>query len=596
MVDINYCTIRALTTTVGLPLRVARQIIAYKRKQRRRPAIERLDELWNIPGMTKNMFERLRRHYTFCDCTVSSSHADLTKRPRSDAKRKTSGKGAKHKVNAKRSDEEKSSSLGQTSNENDETEEISQLETANIRKSVESCKQGERLMSRKSKSRANKGKAKSRNSKPRSRKRRVSKPSMKMVSVDQINWNTNSRTRTGAVNSLALKPVSVSTSQSGNKLLVTYMPKLKELDSGGALTRELSLPQASKSARESSPSRIASEIRESSPPTGGSPVPNSPKTPRSRRNRSPGSRNSSTSPKSGKSPKCGSRLSRSPKLRTLKSPKHLSHRYMVNDDVEMTHIDETIGQSPESQTSRKAATSALRKSQSPECSPQRRYTVEMTHGEEAETGLSTADYISDVKQDLPAKRYKSPKKKRVRILEHTKIPEAETALKTYPKSPATRSDYKIKSPKRKRSPSVSSRRTCTPNEYTTAGTTDDELTDDGDQYEMGCQPRQGKERRRRRSRDQRDVQYSNVCEEHFHEDQLVSPMEEQCSTSVLDESRSVEPTTFPTKRDLARYRKQLSRRASPSASARRSAKRSPTRESRHPRQGSPQSTGYCIIS
>ena len=60
MVNINNCTVDALTAKVGIPLGVAWQIVAYKHDRKQRHAIECLDELKNIPGMAHQVITALQ--------------------------------------------------------------------------------------------------------------------------------------------------------------------------------------------------------------------------------------------------------------------------------------------------------------------------------------------------------------------------------------------------------------------------------------------------------------------------------------------------------------------------------------------------------
>lgn len=61
MEDINACTARKLTTFLGIPPRIANEVVKYRRK---RKGISHMDELWRIKGMTRPLF-RLMTHNLF---------------------------------------------------------------------------------------------------------------------------------------------------------------------------------------------------------------------------------------------------------------------------------------------------------------------------------------------------------------------------------------------------------------------------------------------------------------------------------------------------------------------------------------------------
>ena len=272
MININNCTVDTLTAKVGIPLGVAWQIVAYKRDRKQRQVIECLDELKNIPGMTDQHFEKLLRH---CKTFGYSALSSRTKSRRNATKNETKEleKGARRKLKAKR--------ISDTQN----ISKVSHLTTdIGLKKtdlSEGSCKKRKRSMFRKIKSGPKntsdlpEGKARFvTKNRPRKKARVVKKEH-----IPEVNKNYNRRTRKGKVKSLILNPVSVSASQSGNKLFVTYIPGLPEalnfLNSqkpGESLVRECPPPFASSpqpgssSRRASSPPRPLSPQRSSSPP------------------------------------------------------------------------------------------------------------------------------------------------------------------------------------------------------------------------------------------------------------------------------------------------------------------------------------------
>ena len=273
MININNCTVDTLTAKVGIPLGVAWQIVAYKRDRKQRQVIECLDELKNIPGMTDQHFEKLLRH---CKTFGYSALSSRTKSRRNATKNETKEleKGARRKLKAK--------SISDTQNI---SKKVSHLITnIGLKKTDLSegyCKKRKRSMFRKIKSGPKntsdlpEGKARFvTKNRPRKKARVVKKEH-----IPEVNKNYNRRTRKGKVKSLILNPVSVSASQSGNKLFVTYIPGLPEalnfLNSqkpGESLVRECPPPFASSpqpgssSRRASSPPRPLTPQRSSSPP------------------------------------------------------------------------------------------------------------------------------------------------------------------------------------------------------------------------------------------------------------------------------------------------------------------------------------------
>ena len=106
----------------------------------------------------------------------------------------------------------------------------------------------------------------------------ISKKVVKTEQIPELNKNYNRRTRKGKEKSLVLNPVSVSASQSGNKLFVTYIPGLPEAlnflnsqKSGESLVRECPPPFASSPQPGSSPRRASSPPRPLSPQRSSSP-------------------------------------------------------------------------------------------------------------------------------------------------------------------------------------------------------------------------------------------------------------------------------------------------------------------------------------
>ena len=207
----------------------------------------------------------------------------------------------------------------------------------------------------------------------------ISKKVVNTEQIPELNKNYNRRIRKGQEKSLVLNPVSVSASQSGNKLFVTYIPGLPEAlnflnsqKSGESLVRECPPPFASSPQpgssprrasspprplspqRSSSPPRPRSPQRSSSPPRPLSPERTSSSRPSQPKAASPTPRpippqpaSSSLRPllKRASSPLCSSpestkisrRESRSPALKRSKTPKRLkinsprTHRYMVSE-------------------------------------------------------------------------------------------------------------------------------------------------------------------------------------------------------------------------------------------------------------------------
>ena len=84
LLDINLCTVKELTAKVGLPGELARQIIEYKKKRKRRPAIERLDELWYVPGMNHEVYKKIKRYYKSCNLLASSSNKNCNENSRTE--------------------------------------------------------------------------------------------------------------------------------------------------------------------------------------------------------------------------------------------------------------------------------------------------------------------------------------------------------------------------------------------------------------------------------------------------------------------------------------------------------------------------------
>ena len=124
-----------------------------------------------------------------------------------------------------------------------------------------SCKKRESSISRKARPRPLKDKTKSRkgNTNPH-KKRRVSKHDLEIAAIAQKNCNANSRTEPEGPKALALEPNSGSLSQSGKKLLVTYISGIPQaLTFVKSAFRESSLPQAE------------SDIQGSPPPKGSPP-------------------------------------------------------------------------------------------------------------------------------------------------------------------------------------------------------------------------------------------------------------------------------------------------------------------------------------
>ena len=544
MVNINHCTVSALTTKVGIPLSVARQIIAYKRDRKRKQAIECLDELKNIQGMTDQHFEKLLRH---CKTFGYSALSSRTRPPQNATQRenKEREKGARRKLKAKRiRDTQK---IVKTSRGNNQTKKVSHLITE-IKKcdvSEGSCKKRKRSMLRKSKSGP-----KNRSDLPTGKARLMTKNRpqkkarlVKMEHIHQRNKNDNRRTGRGKVKSLVLNPVSVSASHSGNKLFVTYIPGLPEAlnflnsqKAGESLDRECpppfasspqpvsSSPRASSPPRSLSPQRLSSTPRPLSPqrsstrpspprPSSSPPRPLSPQ-PTSSPARPLIKRASSHSCGSPESTKISRRESRLPALKRTKTPKRVklnsprTHRYMVS---ELLKKPEKI---------------------------------------EHETQLSTEAIIKTCIDDRPEKDEDSKERshchhrlKKERRRHHSRTSKERRRRSRHSKK---RRRHSSESRDRRRQHSRQSRKR---RQHSKQGNKKRRHCNQSSKRRPSTQ---SNERRPRRHRHRRTVRFKNNGQ-HIYVDQLESPVEE-CSTPLV-ESKNNSPNNCLTERDLGHHKK-----------------------------------------